>query len=80
MSLCACELVQDSSHGGTANYTIMVPFGEIWYWLVFSDSKKAVARGACLGYDGLTARLAQSLSFRLYLRLLSADIILDRSP
>ena len=42
--------------------TITALFYEIWYLLVFSDKKKAA--GYAWGLMGLTAKLAQSVSFR----------------
>lgn len=45
--------------------TITALFYEIWYLLVFSDKKKAA--GYAWGLMGLTAKLAQSVSFLHYI-------------
>jgi hypothetical protein len=55
-SLCEIPVMEE-----TNVETITALFYEIWYLLVFSDKKKAA--GYAWGLMGLTAKLAQSVSF-----------------
>lgn len=55
-SLCEIPVMEE-----TTVETILALFYEIWYLLVFSDKKKAA--GYAWGLMGLTAKLAQSVSY-----------------
>lgn len=55
-SLCEIPVMEE-----TTVETVLALFYEIWYLLVFSDKKKAA--GYAWGLMGLTAKLAQSVSY-----------------